>query len=295
MAGQRWRERRVQRALDLLRAEPDTVIVETRANDVVAQAREYVANGATQLVAVGGDGTVCDVAAALVGTQVPLRIVPSGTSNVLVHDLGIPRDPVEAVRALHAASPLRTLCTWRVTTTTSAHQLVLGAGIGWDASLMHALSRKHKRAYGLLAMLPVGAWRALRHRYPTLRISGVGSDGVTQEITGSSALIANVSGWAGLNAPFSEVTPTDDVLDVIVCTPRNFLHLAAFWSMVLLPGGRPLRLPGVKRLRCASLTVTAEGRVTAHAHVNGDVMAPLGLGAPTLRVEPSGTLLVRVA
>ncbi len=293
MAGQRWRRRRVRAALDLLRAEPDTLVVETRAHDVTAQAREYVARGAREFVACGGDGTVCAVAAAIVGTDIPLRIVPCGTSNVLARELGIPRDPVRAVQATATASRasvLRDLCTW----TLNEHSLVLGAGIGWDASLLRALPRAHKRRFGLAAMFVVGSWRALRHRYPSLRIDGVARDGTSVRVSGSGALITNVRGWGGHNAPFPDASPLDDMLDVIVCTPRNFLHLASFWSLVLLPGGRPLRLPGVERIRCTSLWVTLDGDTPADVHVNGEVIDSLTTTARTLQIAPSGMLRVRV-
>jgi diacylglycerol kinase (ATP) len=292
MAGQRWHARRVRHALDLLARDPSLTIVETHAGGVTAQARALLQQGATELVACGGDGTVCDVASALVGTDVPLRIMPCGTTNVFARDVGLPVDPVRALdaTALDRATAHRVIKTW----TAGDHQLVLGAGIGWDARLLTRLSRRYKRALGLGAMVPLGAWLAVRYDFPALLVRGIDVEGHAQELAGTSMLICNISHWGGRNVAFPGVDPSDDVLDVVVCTPRNFLHLATFWSLLMIPGGRPLRLTGVHHLRLRSLTVSVVGRASADVHVNGDVVHRLGATYPPLRIEPSGTFLVRV-
>src|SRR5688572_8899187 len=51
------------------------------------------------IVAAGGDGTVSAVAAGLVGTDVPLGIIPLGTLNHFSKDLGI-RDLESAIAAI---------------------------------------------------------------------------------------------------------------------------------------------------------------------------------------------------
>ncbi|MBB5351771.1 diacylglycerol kinase family enzyme [Haloferula luteola] len=51
----------------------------------------------------GGDGTVSHAAAQLVGTEMPMGILPCGTFNLAARDLGIPLDVLEAARALGTA------------------------------------------------------------------------------------------------------------------------------------------------------------------------------------------------
>jgi diacylglycerol kinase (ATP) len=57
------------------------------------RAAEAVREGATLIVVAGGDGTVREVASALVGTEVPLAIVPLGTFNNLALSLNLPCNP----------------------------------------------------------------------------------------------------------------------------------------------------------------------------------------------------------
>ena len=45
--------------------------------------------GRAAVIAVGGDGTVREAADALVGTDIPLAIVPGGTGNVLAGTLAL--------------------------------------------------------------------------------------------------------------------------------------------------------------------------------------------------------------
>ena len=53
----------------------------------------------------GGDGTVESVAAALIGTNIPLGIIPVGTYNNLARSLGLPLDPAEACQVIQNGRP----------------------------------------------------------------------------------------------------------------------------------------------------------------------------------------------
>lgn len=65
--------------------------------DIRAAARRAVEDGCGVLVAGGGDGTVSAAAGAVVGSAVPLGVLPLGTLNHFAKDLGIPQQPEEAV------------------------------------------------------------------------------------------------------------------------------------------------------------------------------------------------------
>jgi diacylglycerol kinase family enzyme len=64
----------------------------TEPTDLTRAVRDAVAAGARRVAAVGGDGTVSAAAAALVGTDVELMVIPAGTFNHFARDHGIPTD-----------------------------------------------------------------------------------------------------------------------------------------------------------------------------------------------------------
>lgn len=62
----------------------------TKSEDLHALVKSAIIRDYKQLVAIGGDGTVSGVASGLVNTQIPVVIIPTGTSNALAKVLQIP-------------------------------------------------------------------------------------------------------------------------------------------------------------------------------------------------------------
>ncbi|CAM3892162.1 YegS/Rv2252/BmrU family lipid kinase [Nocardiopsis rhodophaea] len=68
--------------------------------DTVRLARDVVAEGPDALAVVGGDGLVHGALQAVVGTDVPLGIVPAGTGNDIARAFAVPRSVPEAAEAI---------------------------------------------------------------------------------------------------------------------------------------------------------------------------------------------------
>ncbi|HEX6106006.1 MAG TPA: diacylglycerol kinase family protein, partial [Gemmatimonadales bacterium] len=68
-------------------------------------AESAVAEGMDVVAVFGGDGTTMQAAAALVGTEVSLGVIPGGTGNLLAGNLRIPASPERAARTLVAGRP----------------------------------------------------------------------------------------------------------------------------------------------------------------------------------------------
>jgi len=96
------------KVLEVLRADSRFTVHETAPGDLAAQVERLRAGGARRIGVSGGDGTIAAAAAALVGTDIELAVIPGGTLNHLARDNGIPVEPKDAAElaARGAARPI---------------------------------------------------------------------------------------------------------------------------------------------------------------------------------------------
>jgi diacylglycerol kinase family enzyme len=83
----------------------DVEAVATEAqNHATEIGREAIDGGYDVVVAFGGDGTLNEVANGLAGTDIPVSVLPGGSTNVVARSLGIPNDVVDATEHLLACA-----------------------------------------------------------------------------------------------------------------------------------------------------------------------------------------------
>ncbi len=120
-------------------------------------ARAAALEGARVVVAVGGDGTVNEVAAGLLGTETALGIVARGSGNGLARHLRVPLDPAAALR--HLAKGYRTtIDAGRI----NGKPFFCTAGIGFDGHISREFAKSHDRGlatYTKLLFSEFGAYR----------------------------------------------------------------------------------------------------------------------------------------
>lgn len=244
-------------------------------------ARRAADQGADVAVVVGGDGTVNEVAGALVGSHLALAVLPAGTGNVLAGQLGLIGVPTPLFRAdLPAAA--KKLARGRVVevdmglarTTAGERHFLLWAGAGFDAEAAFATQQRHphlKQALGTAAFGVVAAWTALAAEPVEAVVSG---DDWRLTTTLGLAVAANVPLYAGTVNIAPGAAVDDGLLDV-----------------ALFPGDRTAWL-----LQTAGAIVAASVRSDAR-HVRRTTRVLVETATP-LRVhvdaEPHGTTPMQV-
>ncbi len=116
----------------------------------------------------GGDGTTMQAAAALVGTDVRLGVIPGGTGNLLAGNMRIPAAPTRAARVL-AANRVQAIDLGRMERPDGVHYFAVACGAGYDARVMAATHATHKRRWGMAAYVAttfrlMDELRCCRHR-----------------------------------------------------------------------------------------------------------------------------------
>ncbi len=123
--------------------------------------------GADLVLAVGGDGTVNEVAQGLLGSPAALGIVPVGSGNGLARALRIPLRPAPALAALESGARRRMDVGFL-----NGRPFLNVAGVGFDAVVGHAFHEQGRRGgrRGLLGYVRLSLAELRAYRPPRLAI-----------------------------------------------------------------------------------------------------------------------------
>lgn len=161
------------------------------------------------VVAVGGDGTVNEVARGLAGGNVPMGIIPVGSGNGLARDLKIPAIIKRAVDVLINGND-RNIDLWQM----NDKLFLCSAGLGFDADVAHemALSTRRGRAEYIRLVIKEGVVAK-----PVKIDLKIGRKNISKKVFLAS--FANASQY-GNNAYISPGARLDDgLLDIILIKP----------------------------------------------------------------------------
>jgi|HubBroStandDraft_3_1064219.scaffolds.fasta_scaffold10460_4 diacylglycerol kinase (ATP) len=158
------------------------------------------------IFAFGGDGTVREVAAGLLGTRTALGILPGGTVNLMAHALGIPRNPVAAAELL-AGLPPRPLDVGLA----GSSPFLMMASAGLDARILAVVNQDFKWRFGRLAVVLHGLWEWWRYSYPELAVVADG-----ERLAASFASVSNIPLYGGGFRLAPGAHPDDRQLDLVL-------------------------------------------------------------------------------
>ncbi len=177
---------------------------------------------ADAVVVYGGDGTVMEAMSALLGSQIPLAILPGGTANVLATELKIPKDLKAACQlicqdVLHA----KVIDVGKM----NNQYFILRLGLGFEAEMMKGADREIKNKFGRLAYV-ISSAKALK-KVQEVRYH-LTIDGRKFEENGVTCIVAN-SGSIGYSDLLlhNEISVSDGLLDVVIVR-REHIGLLAY-------------------------------------------------------------------
>lgn len=191
--------------------------------------REAVQAGVDIVGVYGGDGTIAEVSTCLAGTDIPLAIFPGGTSNVLAHELGLPRMLRESARVLAGDYVVRQIDMGKVDG--KAFLVMVASGIIAETN-RHA-DRELKDRLGFMAYV-LTTIQALTTITPVRYHLTI--DGEAVESEGVTCMVANcVNFMVGGISMSPTIDMGDGKLDVIVIRNTDLQTLMAVAARVATP------------------------------------------------------------
>lgn len=249
----------------LMRGVPGGIHIEFHQTQIHETARDIalrLRDRADGMIAVGGDGTVSSVAAAVHGTDVPLGIIPGGSTNIIARELGIPDQLDASVRLIFGEFAVRPL---DVGTCNDSYFLHM-AGTGFDSRLFGMTDPAMKKRIGWGAYLPA-AIKALRDpaRTFTLMVDD-------EQLHVQSPLVLVANGSSVINPRIrigADIRPDDGELDVMVVTatkPHELASVLARFASLNLQAS-----PYVMYRKARSVVIDSSENIPVQ--LDGDVVA----------------------
>ncbi len=206
----------IDKLLDKEQWMPDIVFTEYKGHGIEL-ARHYAALGFNAVVAVGGDGTVNEVASGLRGTNTALGVIPIGSGNGFARHMGTPLRTTNAIEAINNMTPVR--CDYGLA---NDHPFFATCGTGFDASISEEFQKAGTR--GFRTYFEKIVKNIFTYEPENYKLKGEGID-----IEGKAFLVtvANCSQWGASAVIAPKASIQDGKLDVVFCSP---------FPLILAPG-----------------------------------------------------------
>jgi diacylglycerol kinase (ATP) len=255
-------------------------------------ASEAAGQGYRCLIAVGGDGTVSEVANGILGSGRPddiaLGMLSAGTAHDLAYSLNIPADCQKACSLLAAGNRARIdagVLECRRQGQPVKRFFINEASVGFTAEIVDTWKRlPYRLGQGVTVTLrTIGGYAALTvHHNQRVRLS---LDGETELVRISTIVIANGRYLANKMDIAPRASLYDGLLDAVV-----FGDVTRAETLKILPTlyhGTHVTHPAVRMKQTAAVSVECEERLLVEA--DGDIV---GEGPVSFRVMPSALTVI---
>jgi diacylglycerol kinase (ATP) len=259
-----------------------TVLVTSGAGDARQFAKAAALAGVDAVVVYGGDGTVTEAASGLIGSRVPLAILPGGTANVTSVEMGIPTKTSEAAALL--LDPTRTERV--VDMGLVGGKYFLGhVGIGLEGDMHETADRSMKDRFGLFAY-PIAALRRMVNRPVShFTFTARGKKVEKVEMDAVNCMVTNLGSIGVLGATFAQgISVSDGLLDVMLIRNTDLTSLSELVGSVTGLGDPNKGLPHWQ-VRSIKITADPPQRITADGEL-------LGTTPVTIKIVPSAIRII---
>lgn len=194
-----------------------------KASDLTLFADKAVKTKADIIVAAGGDGTINQIAARLVNSNIALGIIPLGSGNGFARHFNLPLNTIEAIKVIPKLNTKTIDTVWF-----NEHCMVNIGGVGFDAFISSKFSEVKKR--GLQGYVKVIA-KNLFYKSQYYKLSSNGK--LLFEGKAFMISFANATQWGNNIKVLPGAKPDDGLIDVVVIKEFKAMHLPSIIKSVL--------------------------------------------------------------
>ena len=232
--------------------------------------QEYTAIQTDTIVAVGGDGSVNEVAKGLVGSDTALGIIPAGSGNGLAHHLKIPVNYRKAIELINKHRVIK------IDTGSINDKLFISiAGIGFDGFVAQKFAQNSRRGFLTYARIVAEEYPTYKPKTYKINING--------KVINTKALFIGFAnsdqfGYRTSIAPHAKID--DGLLDVIIMQKPLVIEIPILASLLYW---RKIDLwKNIEIIKASELTVEMEKE--RWVNVDGE---PMQLGEKlNIKVNP---------
>jgi YegS/Rv2252/BmrU family lipid kinase len=196
------------------------VDIPEKSDKIASIIQEGIDNGVDLCIAAGGDGTMSLVGNPLVGSDLPLGILPIGTGNLLAKELNIPRQIEDALEVITSPDSKRIKLD---TFTLNSHYYLLNVSVGVTPKVMASTHSEEKKQFGVFAYVIhffLQLWGLKLEKFH------IEYDHQQENLIASEILITNgrLMGFEPLEWS-NDITLNDGLLDIFVIRAANFFDI----------------------------------------------------------------------
>lgn len=183
-----------------------------------------IAENADIVVACGGDGTINEVASTLIGSNIPLGIIPIGSGNGLASNLKIPKN-IEAAIAVIKSFKVESIDVGCL----NEHYFFSNTGFGFDASVVKYYEASEKRTLSRYIKASIKSFKHY-HKQRGVRITVDDNP----EIVNPFLIFISNSNELGYNLSLTpKASLKDGLLDVVIVSQISKLKILLFSVLVI--------------------------------------------------------------